>query len=60
MRGLFVPLGNARLVEGGHLIENADRSLEQRQCEHCAGALAQPEVELQQRSQSEAPQDAIM
>src|SRR4029077_4261937 len=42
MRGLFAPLGNARLVEGGHLVEDPDRGLEQRKRKHGAGAFAQP------------------
>src|SRR6266849_9215769 len=53
MRGLFVPLGNARLVEGGHLVEDADGSLKQRKCKHGAGALAEAEVELEQRPQAQ-------
>src|SRR5437879_11397502 len=60
MRGLLVALGDARLVEGRHLVEGADGGLEQRQGKHRARALAQPEVEVEQRRQAEAPQHGAM
>src|SRR4029077_17240435 len=48
MRGRFVPLRDPRLVEGGHLVEDADRGFEQRKCKHGTGTFAEPEVEVQQ------------
>src|SRR2546426_1868005 len=57
MRGLLVAFGDAGLVERGHLVERPDRSLEQREGEHRAGALAKPQIELQQRLQAQAAQE---
>jgi len=47
-------LGDTRLAEGRHLVENADRRLHEGQGEHGPGALAQPQIEIQQRAKTEA------
>src|SRR5438309_8832884 len=60
MRGLLVTLGDACLVEGRHFVEGADRGLEQRQREHSARALTQPQVEVEKRLQAEAAQHRSM
>src|SRR2546428_13274027 len=43
MRGLLITFGDARLVEGRHLVERADRGLEERQGRPRARAVAEPE-----------------
>src|SRR5207245_315566 len=60
MRGLLITFGDARLVEGRHLVERADRGLEERQGEHGARAFAEPEVEIQQRPQAQSAQQCPM
>src|SRR5438132_13540415 len=54
MRGLLVALGDARLVEGRHFVEGADRGLDQRHREHSASALAQQMNELEKALEDDA------
>src|SRR5213595_3647357 len=47
-------VGSARLVEGRHLVQQAHRCANDGQGECCAGTLTEPQVEVQQRTQSQA------
>ena len=53
-------IGHTGLAEGGHLVEDRNRRVEERQSERGAGALAEPQAEIEQRLEPERVQHERM
>ena len=50
--GRLLTLRNARLIEGRHVVEDANSSLDKEQREHRAGAFSQAKVQVEQWRQT--------
>src|SRR5207344_421730 len=53
-------LSDASSIEGGDIVQGTDSALDDRQRQRCAGALAQPQFELDQGTQAKVLQGDCM
>src|SRR5712691_11209317 len=53
MRGVRFPIGHPSLVESGHVVEGSNRGIQQRERQDGSGSLAQAQVEVEQRLETE-------
>jgi hypothetical protein len=56
MRGRLLPIRYAGLVERGHVVEDPDRGIQQRERQHGTGSLTQSQVEVKEGLETELVQ----